>query len=521
MTPTGFIITLPPPTPNGGLHVGHISGPFLAGDVFARAARLQGQHSFVTCYSDINQSYVRVTAERQQRDPEALYRYWTDDIIKTLKLYHIDVADYFLPEEEAVTWVRNLFHQLYQRGVLVKKYFPFFYSEKEQIWHDEAGISGYCPVCLAACKCGICEACGNLTNAETIIKPRVTNSGATEVTIRHSEVLVLELERFRQPITQFYQQNKRFRQRYQWLTEDALSKILPDFPVTMPGNWGISMTHADFPGQVINAWPEVMAELLYSYQRAIERDPQLNDVPVPVNFFGFDNSYFYAVVHVAMLSQIDNGRWLPWATMINEFYNLDHAKFSTSNNHLVWASDLAQRCSVDAIRFYAAFNTPGFEKANFNEADMMRVLENSLEKSWLSITAAWNQKVATCVTPLPPLSATWRQIGESARQRILASYTLERFHLRQAAEDLLHLMKFIEMTLSQYHDAESLRGVGWLLQCFSQAAWPLMPQSSEKLFHRLTAIDQMTLNTTDFLHLCDLPSSFFSTCISSKEVKSV
>ena len=34
------VITVPPPTPNGPLHLGHLSGPFVAADVAARAAEV-------------------------------------------------------------------------------------------------------------------------------------------------------------------------------------------------------------------------------------------------------------------------------------------------------------------------------------------------------------------------------------------------------------------------------------------------------------------------------------------------
>ena len=37
------IITATPPTPNGDLHVGHLSGPYLAADVHARFLRARGQ----------------------------------------------------------------------------------------------------------------------------------------------------------------------------------------------------------------------------------------------------------------------------------------------------------------------------------------------------------------------------------------------------------------------------------------------------------------------------------------------
>ena len=64
------IITAPPPTPNGDLHVGHLSGPFLAADVFCRFVRAKGGQTAFASYSDDNQSYVETTATRLGEAPE-------------------------------------------------------------------------------------------------------------------------------------------------------------------------------------------------------------------------------------------------------------------------------------------------------------------------------------------------------------------------------------------------------------------------------------------------------------------
>ncbi|WP_368737243.1 class I tRNA ligase family protein, partial [Acinetobacter baumannii] len=34
-----YLVTAGPPTPNGDLHLGHLSGPYLAGDILTRYLR--------------------------------------------------------------------------------------------------------------------------------------------------------------------------------------------------------------------------------------------------------------------------------------------------------------------------------------------------------------------------------------------------------------------------------------------------------------------------------------------------
>ena len=48
----------PNPTPNGGMHLGHLAGPYLAGDVYARYLRARGRHVIFTTGTDDSQTYV-------------------------------------------------------------------------------------------------------------------------------------------------------------------------------------------------------------------------------------------------------------------------------------------------------------------------------------------------------------------------------------------------------------------------------------------------------------------------------
>jgi methionyl-tRNA synthetase len=491
--PRSVVVTFPPPTPNGGLHVGHLTGPFLSADAFARAARLDGATVFTSCYSDLNQSYVRVTALRQKRDPHELADYWTRDIIETLDLASISVDDYFPTDAKSKTEVQQIFHGLFCRGVLTKKKFPVYKSIQTAEFLDEAGVSGYCPACLSPCKSGICESCSSVNSPATLMNPSVTLTGEKSLVVEYVEVMVLEMERFRKNLIEAYERNKNFRPRFNWVVEDALKNELPDFPITTPGNWGFPIDHDDFPGQVINAWPEIMAQQIYSYKRAFERGVGITEDTAFINFYGFDNSYFYAVVHAIMLSLIDEGRWLPCGAVNNEFYNLDHQKFSTSNNHVIWSKDLLGRHSSDAIRFYAALNNPGFEKANFNEIDMVTVLNSGLYRLWDNIARQYNLRLREFTRQASNPSFSAQKIGSAAISRIFDSYSLERFHLRQAAEDLLHLMGYIETTL--YDETVQLIDVAYLLRCLAVAISPIAPDAGDAVHRSLTGVP--TTNTHD------------------------
>lgn len=66
------VITIPPATANGPLHVGHLSGPYLASDVAARAARQRGERVLAVAGVDVGQNFIPTMAETTGEDVERL-----------------------------------------------------------------------------------------------------------------------------------------------------------------------------------------------------------------------------------------------------------------------------------------------------------------------------------------------------------------------------------------------------------------------------------------------------------------
>lgn len=474
-TSPDFIVTLPPPTPNGSLHVGHMAGPFLAADIFTKAAQALDQKVHVLSFSDTNQSYVRATAENQNRDPAELASTWTKDICETLDAYSCQVDYYFEPHTQSNNFVLEKIIELYTQGVLKIKPYPFLYSIDDEQFLDEAGASGLCPRCLDDCKCGICEACGFPNQADTLINPRSTNNPSARVEVRYQDVLILEVESWRNSLREFHNFSDAIRPKYRWLVDDALTSPLPDFPITVPGSWGIKVDHPDLPGQVINAWPEIAFNFVYAYQKAI---PDISKTPKIVNFFGYDNSYFYAFVHVALLQAANLDQFLPHATIINEFYNFENAKFSTSRGHLIWAKDIAQTYPADLIRFYSALSSPGFEQGNFKVQDMQDVIENRLIKPYQRIAIAARKAIDDTDN-----FAFTEQMATTLIYRVATSLDENRFNLRQAAEDILKGLSAIEDSLSVSEmDRTSLME---LLKAWAHSCAPIMPTLSKNLLNKL------------------------------------
>ena len=66
------VIVIPQPTVNGPLHIGHLSGPYLAADIASRAARARGDRVLTLAGLDVHPNYVLTKAETLGVDVEEM-----------------------------------------------------------------------------------------------------------------------------------------------------------------------------------------------------------------------------------------------------------------------------------------------------------------------------------------------------------------------------------------------------------------------------------------------------------------
>ena len=126
------IITATPPTPNGDLHVGHLSGPYLAADVHARFLRARGQDVAYVSSSDDNQSYVVTTAHRLGMEPKALAAQQAERIRETLAQASIAIDAFTVPDWRHDELVQKFFRRLYDDGVLTRKKKAVFWCKEHK-----------------------------------------------------------------------------------------------------------------------------------------------------------------------------------------------------------------------------------------------------------------------------------------------------------------------------------------------------------------------------------------------------
>lgn len=433
----------PAPTANGDLHLGHLAGPFLAADVYTRYQRATGREAVLGTGAQDTSTFVVTTARRLGSTPQALAADSTARIEATLAAMGIGVDGFTRDEERFTKQVLDFVGRLHAAGKLELRSTRFPWSARTGEYLVDGFVKGGCPVCLAEGCAGLCESCGHPLAAADLIDPRSTEHPEDVLELREVAVLVLPLEEYREQLTEYFANSgAALRPHMAQAVQEMLARPLPDFPITYPISWGIPAPFPEVAGQVVNPNAETMAWSIHTTALAAERrgelltaDDQLwwpESETEAVYFLGFDNTFPFAIAGVAMLMALHDRYTLPVAFVTNEFYELDHQKFSTSRGHLVWGQDLADRLPRDVGRFHLAATSPEHQRTNFGWAALETVTEARLIQPWNRVAAKADRWAGRTL----PVSAASRTAADRITERFAACYELPGFSLGRAAETL-------------------------------------------------------------------------------------
>ncbi|MFD5559798.1 class I tRNA ligase family protein [Kitasatospora griseola] len=477
-------VTFSPPTPNGDLHLGHLSGPVLGSDVCARAQKIHGHDVAFGTSTDDNQTYVVTTAERLGTEPESLIRQAFDSVTKTLALAGVDVDLFERPDADYTAFVENFFTHLWRHGAFDRREVELPYDEVAGEYRAEAFVTGRCPTCLAHARAGVCEACG-LYNLPGALLPVADTASA--LPRRPVSIWVLDLERYRSMLTNWYRSSDiRLRPDLERVVEQSLAGPLPYIPVTYPSSWGIQVDWdgPDAPGQAVNAWPEIYVGHLYWLDRA--RESRQAGADELVQFIGIDNGFYNAFVYVA-LSLLAVRHGLPvelprTRTLTNQYYLLEGRKFSTSKGDVRWAGEFLEAFGRDRTRFVLSLTSPELQQSEFSEPVAASTLATRFDAPVATIAGKFTAALAGRSVDAEP-SPWWTTALQASRRRFEDAYRLETFSIRRAAEALALHLEVLALRCADLDtdDPGEVSGALQYLWTLRTLAWPVTPDLAEQV----------------------------------------
>jgi len=414
--PKRVLVTAAPPTTNGDLHLGHISGPYLGADILTRYLRLRGVDARLTCGSDDHQSYVEAKALRSGSTPAAVSQQFSDAVSNSMAMAGIDAAAFIRagrrPDHQRR--VAELFEKIYSLGHIKHREMPCLYDPSTGRYVYEAFVHGICPHCGGPCGGSACEDCCLPHDPVQMADPQCTFTGEKPVS-RNVECLVLSLEKFRTPITQFVRETA-MSARLRTVAERLLSSRLPDIPLTHPTDWGVPVPVPGFENHRIWAWFDMWINYV-SQLKDIVRQHEWPDTALgtsevgeieTVQFFGCDNAYYHVVLYPALTF----AAWgmLPRLSFVtNEFLLLDGRKFSTSRDHAIWARDAFRPARQDLLRYHLAHIRPETHRENFAESGFEAHVTSECVQNWQSWFTRSGDRVSRLFDRYAPTPGLWTQ----------------------------------------------------------------------------------------------------------------
>lgn len=462
------------PTPNGDLHIGHLAGPYLAGDVHARYLRAGGRPVLYATCTDDSQSYVASTAHRRGMTREALVAASTAAIEASLEDMAISMPGLPPIDGGYRAAVLDFVGALYEAGRFRVRTVRLPFALGAQRYLYDGLVSGTCPVCASESSGGACEQCGHPNNFDDLLDPRSAIDPGDPVVYREATILVIALEDYRERLTAYFAERaSTLRPHATELVGELLARPLPEVPVTIPGDWGIPAPFAETPGQVLYPWIEAMPASMYATWWAARRDGA-PDEPYDarwradagaelIYFYGFDNVYHWGLLDLVLLMAHGDRYVLPAANVCNEFYELEGEKFSSSRNHLLRAREVLGAVPRDLVRFYLALTAPERERTSFELDALRRVTEERLVAPWNRLVREV-AAVGAAATPLATTAAA-RSRCDALFSRIRACYELAEYSISAAAEAIVDELERLVAGAAQARDGDLLLEARTLLAC--------------------------------------------------------
>ncbi|MHB2060919.1 class I tRNA ligase family protein [Pseudomonas monsensis] len=503
--PVDTLIFSTPPTPNGDLHLGHLSGPYIAGDVLKRVLSNSGAKVFYGSGRDDNQTYVLTCAAKENTSPKACADHYAQAIRETWQGFGIDMDLFITPDNqgEYADFAHHYLQRLHDQGLIYAKDTPVFVDDQGNALH-EAFLNGGCPHCGESSDGNACEACGQPNQCTDLTQPRVKRDGR-QPQLRIETRLFFRLSAFADDLSKYVQTANMPAHVYQ-LCHTMLTQGLPDICISHRSDWGIRHRLPSMQDQVMYVWFEMAFGYLWGasdlpvagadrFARAAHCYSGSMDI---VHCYGFDNAYYHTLLFPAVYLAL--GLTPPRHHVVNELLDLDGSKFSTSRRHLIWGKDFLAETGSDYARMALMLTRPEGMRSNFTVTRICaRINELFPEK-----LSAWMQRLQARLAEQGgkiPEPGAWlsdqknyhdelRQWIEGYRQAASTStfsplrmaeqvaQVIDRVSRFSAAQD--YLLSAPGQPLSN-HARTSLALQALTARWLAYATYPLMPGLSEQL----------------------------------------
>lgn len=388
-----YTITSALPYANGPLHIGHLAGAYIPGDIFVRFLRLKKKDVVYVCGSDEHGAAITIKAKREGVTPQEIIDKYNKQIKDSFADFGISFDIYHRTSEPIHHELsQEFFTNLYEKGEFIEKFSDQYYDEEFHQFLADRYITGTCPHCQNEGAYGDqCEKCGTSLSPTDLINPKSTLSGKPPV-LKETKHWYLPLDKYQPWLEQWLIDGKKnvlksnvFGQCQSWLKSGLQPRSM-----TRDLDWGVDVPLAEAEGKKLYVWLDApIGYISATKQWAIDtgndwelywkKQTNPEEESTLIHFIGKDNIVFHCIIFPAILHA--HGEYiLPDNVPANEFLNLEGDKLSTSRNHAVWLHEYLEEFpgKQDELRYVLTSILPETSDSEFTWKDFQARVNNEL-----------------------------------------------------------------------------------------------------------------------------------------------
>ena len=446
------LVTCALPYANGPVHIGHLAGAYIPGDIYVRYLRLRGEDVVFVCGSDEHGVPITIKARAQGVTPQDIvdkYHQVMKDAFTGLGI-NFDIYSRTTSEVHDRT-ASEFFRKLYDEGKFITKETEQYYDEEAKTFLADRYIVGTCPKCGNPGAYGDqCEKCGSTLSPEELIDPRSALSGSTPKKVK-TKHWYLPLDQYEPWLRDWIlEQHKEWKTNVYGQCKSWLDGGLQPRAVSRDLDWGVPVPVEGAEGKVLYVWFDApigyisnTKELLPESWEKWWKDPETR----LVHFIGKDNIVFHCIVFPSMLKAYGDFI-LPENVPANEFLNLEGDKISTSRNWAVWVHEYEEQFpgQEDVLRYVLTANAPETKDNDFtwkdfqqrNNSELVAVFGNFVNRAVVLTHKYFGGIVPENRKPEPIDAETLASIVPC--KEALEKY-VETFHFREALKEAMNIAR--------------------------------------------------------------------------------
>ena len=504
-----ILITSALPYINGVPHLGHMVGCLLPSDFYARYMRMMGYEVLYICGNDEHGTASEVGALKEGVSVEEYCDKYHARHAQVYKAFNLSF-DYFgrTSSEQNKEMTYHIFSQLDKNGFIAEKTMRQVYSVDDKMFLADRYITGTCPHCgYDKARGDQCENCTKVLEPTDLINPRSTISGSTNLEVRETKHLFLNLPKIEEKLVEWLKTKEAFWPDVAYsIAKKWVKEGLQPRCITRDLKWGFPVNKPGYEDKVFYVWFDAPIGYIGITKQWSDADPahrdwkdwwyDAKDVRY-VEFMGKDNVPYHSITFPATL--LGTGENWTKVDYLKGFSYLTFAggKFSKSEHRGVFAEDAVAEFPADYWRYWLMANAPEASDSSFTfesfvgtiNKDLNGVLGNFAQRV-LKMTAS---KLGETVPEGGALQEVDRELIAVLQQRVNDYFKyMNDLEFRKAVAELRaiwvegnnYITKTEPWTVikeDQTRAATILRLCLNLVRIYAILSAPLLPDTAEKM----------------------------------------